>query len=307
MEKLLFRSITLIVSPYHVGLPRIAVANGPAHLKHRGLLDSIKSINVPVQEIEIPSVEASVDGEIGRSFELIRQTSKLVSQAHAQRSFPIILAGNCSAGVGGAAGLTGVTKSLGKQLACVWFDAHDDFNTPETMTSGYFDSMPIAMMGGLCFKSMLASVPGHQPLDLNRLVHVGMRDVNDIERKHVENEGLSVVWGSLDRKVDFDEGLARFLDEKNLASQPVYVHFDVDSIDTSIGKANRFAAPGGLLQEDVVRCMQRIARQTTPLAFTIASFDPSFEGADAIADVAIRGLASFLCSMKDDGMFVTVD
>jgi hypothetical protein len=37
---------------------------------------------------------------------------------------------------------------------------------------------------------------------------------------------------------------------------------------------------------------------TSPLALTVASFDHSFEGADNIADVEIRGVAAFVESLK---------
>ena len=30
----------------------------------------------------------------------------------------------------------------------VWFDAHGDFNTPESTIDGYFDGMPLAILTG---------------------------------------------------------------------------------------------------------------------------------------------------------------
>ncbi|PKS12497.1 hypothetical protein jhhlp_000704 [Lomentospora prolificans] len=298
-----FRSITLITSPYHVGVPNIAVARGVTYLSERGILDSIKSLGLSVEETGLASVEKDFEGDISRSFELFRRTSEAVRKAHAKQSFPIVLAGNCSSSVGVAAGLSEANRKLGKDLACVWFDAHDDFNTPDTMSSGYFDSMPIAMLGGLTFKAMVNSVPGFTPLDLKRLVHVGMRDVNDMERQHVEEAKLSVVWGDAEKRVDFEGGLAGYLEEKNLRDQPTYVHFDVDALDTSIGIANQFAAPGGLHEEDIKACLRKIASTTAPMALTVASFDPGFDGADAIAEVAIKAIVAFLQQLRESGRF----
>lgn len=297
-----FRSVTLILSPYHVGIANRAVGRGPIYLKKRGITNAIRSKGITVYESIVPSVEDDLDGEITRSFELFRRTSALVRTAHEASSFPVVLAGNCSASVGVAAGLSHAVSNLGGELGCVWFDAHDDFNTPDTMTSGYFDSMPIAMMVGLCFKAMLRSVPGFATMDLERLVHVGMRDVNDIERQHVEGAGLSVVWGDESTKVDFEAGLSKFLDEGETEQQPTLVHLDADSLDTSIGKANRFSAPGGLLKEDLSGCLQTIASKTVPLALTVASFDPGFEGADNIADTVIESVSAFIDSLKSKGL-----
>ena len=299
-----FRSVTLILSPYHVGIANMAVGRGPTYLKQRGIIDSIRSKGIAVHETTVPSVEAELEGEITRSFELFRRTAKIVREAHEAASFPVVIAGNCSASVGVVAGLSQAISShaAGSKLGCVWFDAHDDFNTPDTMSSGYFDSMPIAMMAGLCFKALVRSVPGFSAMDLERLVHVGMRDVNDIERQHVEEAGLSVVWGGEATKVDFEAGLAGFLDQKDTGKQPTLVHLDADCLDTSIGRANKFAAPGGLLREDLSSCVQTTVSKTVPVALTIASFDPGSEGADGIADAVIESVSGFFDSLKSKGL-----
>ena len=294
-----FRSITLITSPYHVGIRDLAVGAGPSYLKNRGILNAIRSTGISLDEIEVQPVQNDFEGDIARSFEIFRRTSNLVRQAHDNNSFPIILAGNCSSSIGVLSGISNKVRASGEKAACVWFDAHDDFNTPDTMTSGYFDSMPIAMLGNLCFKSLLETVPDYTPLDLKRLIHVGMRDVNDIERRHVEEYDLSVVWGDTEKKIDFDQGLKTLLHEKDLRSQPTMVHFDVDSLDTSIGQANRFAAPGGLSRKDALDCISRVARTTTPMSLTVASIDPSFHVSDSIADVAIEAVVLFTKTLKE--------
>lgn len=301
MARPTFRSITLISSPYHVGIPGVGVAHGPDYLKQDGILESLQQVGIPVNEVELASVENDFSGDIARSFELIRRTSEHVREAHEEQSFPIVLAGNCSASVGVAAGLSHAVEQLGEELACVWFDAHDDFNTPDSLTSGYFDSMPIAMMAGQCFRAMVRSVPGFEPFDLRRLVHVGMRDVNEVERGRVEQAELSVVWGSTEKLVDFEGGLAAYLGEKGLERQPTLVHVDVDCLDTSIGRANQFAAPGGLLGDDLTGCLSRAASTTTPMALTIASFDPRFEGAEKLSGAVIEAVVAFLESLRDLG------
>lgn len=304
MTWLLFRSITLILSPYHVGIANKAVGRGPTHLKQRGLVDAIREKGILIHEVTVPSVEEELDGEITRSFELLRRTSKLVREAHEAASFPVVVAGNCTASVGVLSGLSHAADLYagGEELGCVWFDAHDDFNTPDTMVSGYFDSMPLSIMAGRCFRELVRSVPGFSPLNLERLVHVGMRDVNDVERQHVEEAGFSVVWGDEKTKVDFEAGLGQFLDQKRTEQQPTLVHLDADCLDTSIGKANIFAAPGGLLREDLSACLRTVASKTVPVALTIASFDIGFEGTDSIADTVIEGVSTFIDALKSKGV-----
>jgi arginase len=290
MRSQAFKSISLIVSPFHCGARAIGPGAGPLFLQTQGLLPTLQQFGLPVHEFEIEPVD-HLDGELAKSFEVIRRTSKLVSQARDKQSFPIILSGNCSGAVGVAAGLTSKTMT-GKELACVWFDAHDDFHTPDTIASGYGDSMPIAIMAGLCYKKLLQSVPGHQPLDLNNLVHVGMRDVTEEEKQRVIDAGFDIIWGSTEHKVDFGSALDGVLRGKLL--KDAMVHVDLDSLDASIGMANKMATFGGLLEEDLVECLTRVVERTNPVSLTLASFDPAYEGADKIARVGIEGVKVFL-------------
>ncbi|KAK1523798.1 uncharacterized protein CCOS01_08885 [Colletotrichum costaricense] len=299
MSKLPLKSLSLILSPYHVGQLNKGPGAGPAFLKTSGLDSTLRSLGLPVHKVQVEPVDGH-EGEIGRSFEVIRRTANLVAQERRRGSFPIILAGNCSSAVGVAAGLHASRASGDGGLGCVWFDAHDDFNTPDTVMSGYFDSMPIAMLAGQCWKGLLRTVPGHEAVDLERLVHVGMRDVNDLERARVEEAGFDVVWGSTERKVDFGAELGVVLQRKKLGA--TMVHFDVDSLDTSIGHANRFAAPGGLLREDIIGCFEGIPEKTEPMSLTVASFDPSYEGAENLAAVAVEAIKVFLQMLVKSGV-----
>lgn len=149
-------------------------------------------------------------------------------------------------------------------------------------------------------KAMLETVPGHRSINLERLVHVGMRDVNHLERARVGEAGFDVIWGDTEKTVDFKAGLSTVLQRKQL--RPTMVHFDVDSLDVSIGKANRFAAPGGLLEPDIVDCCREISTATEPVSLTVASFDPTYEGARNLAAVAIKSVTGFVQSLMGSGV-----
>ena len=49
-----------------------------------------------------------------------------------------------------------------------------------------------------------------------KLVHVGMRDVNELERQRVLKAGFDVVWGDEHRRTEFAGRLLGFLDKKDL-------------------------------------------------------------------------------------------
>lgn len=246
--------------------------------------------------------------------------SLAVTAARDAASFPVVLAGNCCISVGVAAGLCGSRELLraggcgnggddgGGGLGCVWFDAHDDYNVPDSMLSGYFDSQGIAMMAGECWKGLMATVPGFRPWLLRRVVHCGMRDVNEVERERVEGSGMGVVWGDAARRVDFSAGVRKELGERFTegGDTAVLVHLDVDVFDASLGKANPFACVGGLFEEDITGCMAAISERTIPMAFTIASFDPLCDGdesAQRLAKVSIKAVEAVLDGLRRRGLF----
>ncbi|KAJ4261567.1 hypothetical protein NW762_006997 [Fusarium torreyae] len=290
------KSVTIISSPYHLGLKGVAVGAGPNTLLKAGFVDAIRKQGVTVNQIELEPVD-DFEGDIGRLFELLRRTSKTVKTVIEESSFPVILAGNCSTTVGVQAG---IAAAHGSVPACVWFDAHDDFNTPDALASGYLDSMPVAMLGGLCWKTLLSSIPGFKPLDLKSdLVHCGMRDVTDLERSRVLEAGFPVIWGDENKHVEFEAELRKVLENK---FNETMVHLDLDSLDTSVGRVNKFSAPGGLLEEDLVDCLDMIPTKTKPVSLTIASYDPSFDDSDKIPPVAIKGTVAFIKSLITQGV-----
>ena len=69
-------------------------------------------------------------------------------EATASGRFPLVLSDNCNATVRVITGLTGASPKEEEEVGLIWFDGHADFNTPETTTSGFLDSMGLATAVG---------------------------------------------------------------------------------------------------------------------------------------------------------------
>lgn len=288
-------SVTIILSPYHVGLRDHRVGNGPHRIRSLGIERELKNLNIKVHTQDLPRVDDH-EGEIGRSFELLRRTSIAVSQAQAANSFPLILSGNCMATVGIAAGL-GI-----QDLSFVYFDAHDDLETPSTNTNGYFDAMGMSMLKGESWHNLAATIPGFAPLSLERLVYCGVRDVSDESRRKILDMRLDVVWGDAQKKVDFEVELEKILDAKSLGKS--HVHLDLDVLDDSLGNVNDYPSPGGLLEQDLIACMRLTPKKTQPTSLVVCSFDPHAGDGDRIAGIAVKAISAFMASLIESGGLV---
>jgi len=285
--------ITIIVAPFHAGAYMERVGKGPHEvldtlvdqlvLNLRKLDPDGRSIyDRGVNVVEIDRVDI-FEGEIGRTFEVKRRIAAEVRDAVNSGRFPLVLAGNCNSTVGVYSGLPEVATDV------VWFDAHPDFNTPDEVTSGYFDGMGVATLAGHAWKKMAYSIPGFQPLSLNRLIYCGIRDFEVGQQEKVEDLRIRAVYGG-EGHVDYAGGLERLLRD-DYVGFPALVHLDLDVLDSDrVGHVNEYAAPGGMAADDLFACLKMVVEHRRPVAMMIASFNPDCDTKrkKVIADIARR-------------------
>ncbi|HEX9605645.1 MAG TPA: arginase family protein [Gemmatimonadaceae bacterium] len=269
--------VQLLAVPYDSGNHRARMGAGPEALLdaglERALRDNGHSVHTRVAELAPGAWRA----EIQTSFELMRMLSGGVREAIESGRLPIVLAGNCNTAVGTLAGLgtdfTGVA----------WFDAHADFNTPETTASGFLDGTAVAIITGRCWTQLAATVPGFEPVPDDRVCLIGTRDIDSLEGGLLDESAVDVIEP---RKLRSD--LARALALIKQHVRKMYVHLDLDVLDARVAAANSFAVSDGLTVEDVEYALSEIARQFQIAGITLSAYDPAADTNGAAAEAAIR-------------------
>ena len=249
--------------PYDSGYRGLRMGAGPFRL--------LDALGVPGEEIE-PASEWRA--EIKTTFELYRALADRVHEAVQLGDFPVVLAGNCGAAIGAAAGVGT------KDLAVLWFDAHGDYNTPDTTDSGYLDGMCMAMLAGRCWKGLAGTIPRFAPVPSRRMVHVGARDYSPGEREAL----LTDVW-LVEPPQLREDVLGPTFDAIRKDASRILVHIDVDVIDPRFGRANQYACDGGLSPDDLMRVIELAAKRFTIAGLVIASYDPSCDPEGKIAEI----------------------
>ena len=230
---------------------------------------------VHVKIAELPG--DSWHAEIQTSFELMRMLSVAVREARDSSRLPIVLAGNCNTAVGTVAGLGSDTTGV------VWFDAHADFNTPETTTSGFLDGTAVAILTGRCWTQLAATVPDFTPLSDDRVVLVGTRDIDSLEGGMLDESSVQVVAPR-----QLHSSLRQSLRSITEHVDRVYVHLDLDVIDSDVAPANKFAVSGGLTLEDVEYALTQIAQTSLIAGVALTAYDPAVDEGGIAAAAAIR-------------------
>src|SRR5205814_3462508 len=214
--------------------------------------------------------------EIETSFELMRMLSSGVQETTALQRFPVILAGNCNTAVGTVAG-------LGADVGVTWFDAHGDLNTPETTTSGFLDGTAVAILTGRCWTQLGATVPEFKPLADERICLVGTRDIDSLEGGLLDESSVTVVAPRQLRS-----SLRETLTAMSEHVDRVYLHLDLDVLDSGVAPANKFAVSGGLTLEDMEYALSQIAQTFRIAGISLTAYDPAADRDRSACKAAVR-------------------
>ena len=271
-------AVRTIFAPYDSGHRGLRMGAGPDYLMEGGLPEMLRSTERPSLSFAHVLPEVDPPAEVATAFELDRLIAEQVREAVAGGEFPLVLSGNCNTAVGTIAGLGA------SDLGVVWFDAHADFNTPETTTTGFTDGMGLAIIVGHCWKEMAGGVPGFSAVAERDVVLAGVRAIEPAEEERLAASDVSVV-GADRIGLEAPGNLEVALD--GLKSR-VYVHLDLDVLDPEkAGKANEFAPAGGLSAEDLKTALGVVRERFAVAAAGIASYDPAFDPDGRVLAVAL--------------------
>ncbi|HEX8832035.1 MAG TPA: arginase family protein [Longimicrobium sp.] len=259
--------IDLIQVPYDSGHRDARMGAGPGHLVANGAVDRLREAGAQVRETAV-GLEPGFTAEVRAAFDLARATAFAVRVARGRGSLPVVLAGNCISAVGTLAALphpgTGV----------VWLDAHGDLNTPETTTSGMVDGTALSTVLGRCWTALAARIDGFTAVPEEHVLLAGARDLDPPERYYLERSRVLVAGPSA---VQNRAALGERLDALASRVEGIYLHVDMDVHDPAEGRANAFAAPGGLSAEEVRGLIREVAGRIPITAVAITAYDPSYD------------------------------
>jgi arginase len=269
----------LIAVPYDSALRGWRMGAGPERLLDGGLADELRAAGHQVR-IEYIEADSAAPAEIRTAFELNRLLAERVRNAREADSLPVVLAGNCMTAVGALAGLGGTP-------AVLWFDAHGDFNTPETTTSGFLDGMALAMLTGRCWANLGRTVHGFQPVPERDVVLLGTRELDAGERVLLDGSEIALLAPEQAR-TQLAPVLAR------LSGREAYVHFDLDALDPAEGLANGLAVPGGFTVDEACAALEQIGHSLRVRAVALTAYDPVCDPEGKICRAASRLLGTLL-------------
>jgi arginase len=275
------REIRLLIVPYELGGLRHGVGRGPERLLEFGVEKELSKCGALVRS-EVLELRGSFSNEVAACFELMRMVSTRVADATRDDAFPVVLSGSCFAAVGVLAGLAEPSPGV------LWFDAHGDFHTPETSLSGYIDGMGLPIVTGAAWQALHATIPGAQPVPETAIVHAGGRDFDEPEMRRFE---ASTVTRVAPESLRSAEPLLLALAALEPSPSGLYLHVDLDVLDSREAQVNAYSASGGLSAAQLESLVSTVLSRCPVRAASLTAYDPECDPDDRVPPIALRLLA----------------
>lgn len=192
----------------------------------------------------------------------------------------LLLSGNC-----GPAALSAIGALGAQTTGVVWFDAHGDFNTPETSASGFLDGMALAILTGRCWPALAARFAGFAPVPERNVVLVGTRNLDSKEAAALNQSAITTIAPS---KMEAFAGAVEALSAR---VENIYVHLDVDVLDNFEGNANSYASAGGLSAQALYNALELLDQSCRIRVASVTSYDPACDRNESIRAIAQKAAA----------------
>jgi arginase len=287
--------ISLIGAPTDVGAGRRGASMGPEALRVAGMRQALERLRHPV--VDRGNVAGPINPELPR-VEGYRHLGEVQAWCTAVRDavltslrdgdLPILMGGDHSLAVGSMAAVAQYCTERNVAATLLWLDAHADFNVADSSPTGNLHGMPVSILTGLGPPALVGLGPSVPIVPADRIVQVGIRSVDEIEKKLVVERGL-VVWDM--RQID--ELTMRIVVERALEylsrrGGHLHVSFDVDFLDPSIAPGVPTTVPGGPTYREAQLCMEMIHDSGLLRSLDVMELNPAFDDRNRTAELAVE-------------------
>jgi arginase len=155
----------------------------------------------------------------------------------------IVVGGDCTAHAGAIAGLR--RRHPERRLALAWFDAHGDFNTPDTTPSGNVWGMPFAMICGRGDPDLVGACDGPTVRDEDAAL-LGGQVLDETESRMLAASGVAHFGAGMLATAAGRAALEGWAQAKATEVDGLYIAVDHDVLDGAGGWAIQMPEPDGL-------------------------------------------------------------
>lgn len=297
------QTVRIIGAPMDYGTNRRGVDMGPSAIRYAGLADGLETAGVdPVDtgDLSLPRAEerdpdASYPQQENAKFlreveGVCTRLSDQVAETLEDGEFPLVLGGDHSVAIGSMHG-----ASQTANLGVIWFDAHADFNTPETSPSGNVHGMPLAAaLGRGAFGEMeWARAPAVRE---ESVVYVGLRSIDKRERDLIrESEITAFTMSDIDQR-GITSVVEEALDIATTGTDGIHLSLDLDWLDPKAAPGVGTPVRGGVTYREAHSALETVStrhgREDILRSMDVVEVNPILDDRNETAELAAELTAS---------------
>eukprot|EP00873_Tetraselmis_striata_P030488 jgi/Tetstr1/450752/TSEL_037788.t1 len=288
------RTITLVGAPVEDGAGRQGCSMGPKALRIAGLAEALSGLGHTVIDRGDVLPEGNDFTLEGLAHNFVEVTGFARALANAGQSAladgtAVYLGGDHALSFGSVAAALRHADRVGRKLHVLWLDAHADFNTPQTSTSGNMHGMPAAFFCGEAgFDGMLdcPKMPATRyhlvgarsidPAEVDLLAARGA-DVNDMAE--IDEHGIAAILRRILKEVEADDAL-------------LHVSLDVDFIEPDLAPGVGTTVPGGATVREAHLAMEMVGRCGRLVSLDLVELNPFLDDRGKSARLMVELAAS---------------
>ncbi|ELZ17034.1 arginase [Natrinema thermotolerans DSM 11552] len=296
------RTVRLLGAPLDLGADRRGVDIGPRAIRYADIAGELETAGVACTDcgdLRVPRLEQCdvPDTEDDAKYldEIADVTAELadeVADTIADGDVPIALGGDHATAMGTIRG-----AARAADIGVLWFDAHGDYNTPDTSPSGNVHGMPLAAVTGTGEFDGLdwTTTP---TVDPSNTVIVGARRLDNAERTALKESDVTVFTMH-----DIDErGITAVVEDAlDIATDGVdgvHVSLDLDWLDPTVAPGVGTPVRGGVEYREAHAALECVAERDRDAellrSVDIVEVNPILDRNNRTAEVAAELAASLL-------------
>ena len=290
----------LIGAPIDSGQRYAGCMMGPSAYRVAGIAGAIRDLGHGVEDwgdVTLPDLKPvtcpnSAVHSLPETLGWTEVLSDRVDDALSQGGMPIILGGDHSLALGTVAGASAYADRTGRPLFLLWLDAHSDFHTPLSTTSGNLHGTPVAYIAGRAGFDAFPPFPA--PIPADRICLYGIRSVDPAEHAALLTHDIAIN----DMRVLDERGivapLREFLDHVRAMGGMLHVSLDVDFLDPSIAPAVGTTVPGGTTFREAHLVMELLHESNLVTSLDLVELNPFLDERGRTARLMVDLVASLM-------------
>lgn len=276
--------INLIGVPLMYGCDRYGVQYGPDKLREHDMVGIIEKQGHTVKDlgnVDVPEASEAdkyVDHPKLKYLNPVAETNnnlaKKVYESLNEKSFPFVIGGDHSLGIGSIAG----ASKYAKDIAVIWIDAHGDINTHETSPSGNIHGMPLAASMNLGHPNLTNVFYDGKKVKPENVYILGARDLDKGEVILAEELDLNLYTMDTIREKSLEVVIKEIIEKVNLSNvDGVHLSFDIDVLDSSIVPGTGTPVVSGLTLNEGKSLFTKFLGEGFVTSMDFVEFNPELE------------------------------